>query len=318
MKNIFKKTVHIIFVALLISCSNRSSDTIRIGILNGPSAVSFIKMIDRPPVFAGKKVEFIIKSEPLQIQALMMQNEIDFAILPTVMAANLYNKGVNYRMVACPIWGTLYLLSNAGEGTIADLKGKTISVFGQSGTSDILLRNMLIQKKLRNVKLDYTYGTNNEIGQALLDNKITFAVVSEPLVSVLLAKDKSIKIISKLECEGYVDNLDKNVFVQTSFLVSGRFSQDNPALVSQVCKAYSLSCNFTYEQPDKVANLMINHGISPNTTVARYSIPLCNIRYVGAFALEQEVNRYLTVFYKFDPQSIGGKLPDKDFIYQTY
>ena len=121
-----------------------------------------------------------------------------------------------------------------------------------------------------------------------------------------------------LECEEYLDNLDKNIFVQTSYLVSGRFSKDNPAIVFQVCDVYFLSCNFTTEQPDKVANLIVNHGISLNTTVAKYSIPLCNIRYLGAFALKQEVNRYLTRFYKFNPQSIGGKLPDKDFIYQTY
>jgi NitT/TauT family transport system substrate-binding protein len=49
---------------------------------------------------------------------------------------------------------------------------------------------------------------------------------------------------------------------------------------------------------------------------AKRAIPLCNIRYVGAFALEREINRYLNIFYEFNPESIGGKIPDRDFIYQ--
>ena len=94
------------------SCNNKEASTIRIGALEGPSAISFIKLIDKPITIDGKRVEVIIKSDPQQIQALMMRNELDFAVLPTVMAANLYNKGIKYRVLACPIWGTLYILTS--------------------------------------------------------------------------------------------------------------------------------------------------------------------------------------------------------------
>lgn len=310
------KIIAIFVVATLSSCTNKPSDSIRIGILDGPSAVSFIQLIDQPPVIEGKKVEIIIKSEPVQIQAMMMQGELDFAILPTVMAANLYNKGVNYHMVACPIWGTLYLLTKGTARDIKDLKNATISVFGQGATADILLRHTLQQKGVENVKIDYTYATNNEISQALRFRKVQVAVVSEPLVSTLLAQDSSIRIISKLECEYSTKNISKNTFVQTSFLVSDRFSADNPALVSKVCEAYSKSCNFTSEYPEKAVNLMVKHKFSLNLAVARQSLRLCSIRYVNASDLEEELYRYLNIFYEYNPKSIGGKLPEKDFIYK--
>ncbi len=318
MRFLLRNIAFTVIIVLLASCANKSSNTIRIGILNGPSAVSFIQMIDQQPVIEGKKIEIIMKNEPFQIQALMMQHKIDFAILPTVMAANLYNKGLDFRMVACPIWGTLYLLTNTNQCKIEGLDGKTISVFGQSATPDILLRHALKQNNVNNVKIDYSFTSNSEIGHGLLNKKVTFGVVSEPMVSVLLAKDKSIKILQKLDCEEYLYNTDKDIFVQTSFLVSDRFSEDNNNEVTQVCEAYSHSCNFTYEQPDKTANLMVKHKISPDVSVAKLSLPLCNIRYVGAFAIEHEIAQYLNIFYQFNPQSIGGKLPDKNFIYQTY
>ncbi len=307
-----------IFTVLLASCSQSSSDKIRIGILNGPSAISFLQMMDQQPQIGGKEVEYIIKDEPLQIQTLMMQNKLDFAVLPTVMAANLYNNGVDFRMIACPVWGTLYLLTNSKNNDLENMNNNTIAVFGQSSTADILLQRMIVQYKLKNIKLNYLYSTNSEVGQALLQKKTEYAVVSEPLVSILILKDKSIHILQKLDCEEYYNNFNNDIFVQTSFLVNSRFTDDYPNLVSQICEAYTNSCNYTIEQPDSTAKLMVDYKITPNIEIAKSSLPLCNIKYVGAFALEKEVELYLNIFYKFNPQSIGGKIPDNEFIYRIY
>lgn len=316
MKKLAYKLLIVAFaVIFLSSCSGNSPETIRIGVLEGPSAVSFIQLIDKPAVLDGQKVEIILKNEPQQIQAMMMQGELDFAILPTVMAANLYNKGVQYHMVACPIWGTLYILTNSNVHKITELKNKTISVFGQSSTSDVLLQRMIQKYKVSNVRIDYTLSTNSDIAQALRLKKIKFAVVSEPLVSKLLARDSSIHCVSKLTCEEFLLNSNKNIFVQTAFLVSDRFIAHKPTLVARVCELYSNSCNFINEQPEKAAKLLIKHKIASDSALAKQTISLCNINYVGSFAIEEEINSYLKVFYNFDPKSIGGKLPDKDFIF---
>ncbi|NDP21753.1 MAG: ABC transporter substrate-binding protein [Paludibacter sp.] len=311
-------SIIILIIIIFQSCTPNLKNTIRIGILNGPSTVSFMQMIEKSTLIGGNKVEIIIKNDPLQIQALMLRDEVDFAILPTVMAANLYNKGLKFRMVACPIWGTLYLLTNDKNINMNNLNDQKIAVFGRATTADILIRRMLIQESFERVKLDYTFTTNNEIAQALLFKKIDLAVISEPMVSNLITQDSTIKIIGKLDCEDYINNSTKDIFVQTSFLVSDRFTEDNSKLIALVCEAYSNSCNFTNEQPEIVAQLMVKHKLSPSIEAAKISLPLCNIRYVAAFALEQEVMRYLKIYFQFSPESIGGKLPDKDFIYQTF
>ena len=307
-----------VLIIFFFSCSENETDKIRIGILKGPSMVSFLQMMNDEPDFGGKEVEFIIKSEPLQIQTLMMQNKLDFAVLPTIMAANLYNKGVNYRIIACPVWGTLYLLTNTKLQNLNELHNNSIAVFGQSSTSDILTQRLIVQNKLKNIKLDYKFPSNNEVGQALLQRKVQFAIVSEPLVSILMAKDSSIHILQKIKCEEYYNNFNNDIFVQTSFLVNDGFSKDYASIVSLVSEAYANSCNFTADQPDSTANLMVSARIAPDLTVARKSLPLCNIKYVGAFALEKEINLYLNIFYKFNPKCISGKLPENEFIYKSY
>ena len=315
--------IKLIFILLLIlpifySCENRNDNTIKIGILDGPSAVSFIQLIEKQTYLEGKRLKIIIKSDPLQIQALMMRNELDFSILPTVMAANLYNKGLKYRVAACPIWGTLYLLSNDKNISTDDLNNRNISVFGRASTSDILLQRFLSQNAITGCKIDYTHSTNHELARALRLKTINLAVVSEPLVSILIAQDSSINIVTKIDCEDYINNFNKDIFVQTSFLVSDKFTEDYPSLASKVCQLYSRSCNFVTEQPELAAKLLVKHNFSPNIEVARTSLPLCNIQYVAAFAIEQELTKYLNIYYQFNPKSIGGEIPDKHFIFQTY
>lgn len=304
-------------LGLLLSCAKKNSDSIRIGILNGPTYVSFLYMIENPPVVDGKRIEFVVKSDPQQIQALMMSGDLDLAVLPTVMAANLYNKGLEYRMVACPVWGTLYLLSNNTKvNQISDLINEKVYVFGQGATPDVLLSRFLTLNNIQNVAMDYSYNNNVDLATAMLSRNEMNALVSEPLVSMLLHRDSSIHIVSKLDCEDFFYNSDKDIFVQTAFLVHSDFSSNYPATLRTLCEAYSASCNSVNSDTLKTASLMLKYGIVNDESIALKSIPLCNIRYVASFAIDREVDKYLRIFFEVNPESVGGKLPDRNFIHQ--
>lgn len=316
----YMKKLQIFFLILLplffFSCSNESSDKIRIGIPEGPSVVSFIKMMNDSVSINGKKVEFIVKSDPQQIQALMMQNKVDFAILPTNMAANLFNKGVKYKMTACPVWGTLYILSNFPQvKSLNDLQNRKISIFGQGSTADILFQKLIHKNSLENVFIDYRFTGNFELSQALRLKKTNIAIISEPLVSQVLERDSSIHIVEKLSCEEYMNEKDRDIFVQTAFLVNERLIRNNHQIIKEICNHYCASCNYVSQYPEEAAALLVKQGILPDTNVAKKSILLCSINYVAAFAIEDEIYSYLKIFYDFNPESIGGKLPSHDFIY---
>lgn len=142
------------------------------------------------------------------------------------------------------------------------------------------------------------------------------ALVSEPLVSMLLHRDSSIHIVSKLDCEDFFYNSDKDIFVQTAFLVHSDFSSNYPATLRTLCEAYSASCNSVNSDTLKTASLMLKYGIVNDESIALKSIPLCNIRYVASFAIDREVDKYLRIFFEANPESVGGKLPDRNFIHQ--
>jgi len=314
-----KKFSLIIFIIILIfsACKPKQDNVIRIGVLDGPTAISAIRLIDKPLQINVRKIELIVKSDPHQIQAMMMRHKLDFAVLPTVMAANLFNRGVDYRMIACPVWGTLYIVSNNKDiNLFEDLSGRTVSVFGQGATPDVLLQREIKRKGILQVKYDYSHTGNQEVAQALMQNQSEIAVVSEPLVSMLLTKNKNMHIVERLECEEFFRNSDVDIFVQSAFVVSNRFIEQHPELISEVSNAYAMSCNFINDQPKEAARMLVAKGMMPDVKTALTALPLCNIRYVSAFAIERETHRYLEIFHDFNTETTGGKTKVRDFIYQ--
>ena len=203
------------------------------------------------------------------------------------------------------------------SASYTQLNNKTIGVFGQGATPDILLQGFIKYNDLENVRINYNYTTNHEIAQALQQKKINYAVISEPLVSNLLARNKDISIVTPLNFEDLFSNTNENVFAQTSFLVNDKFiEEDGHAVIRQVINLYSNSCDFINNQPEEAAKLLVKHRIATNIEVARLSLPLCNIQYQGAFAVEEELMRYFRIFYEYNPKSIGGKIPSRNIIYQ--
>ena len=123
---------------LLNSCdsNHRKNDNaetgITIAVLNGPSALSIIKMMnDHKLNYKNLPIDFIIRNEPSQIKSLMFRKEADFAFLPSTMAAVLYNNGIDYQVVSVPLWGSMYLVgTDDAVHTLSDLKGKTVCQMG--------------------------------------------------------------------------------------------------------------------------------------------------------------------------------------------
>lgn len=308
----------ILLISILFFGACRSADEnyIRIGILNGPTVASFIKMIADKPQFNGKNIEFVVKDEPQQIQALILKDDLDFAVLPTVMAVNLYNKGLKFRMAACPVWGTLYILTNEKIQDTLDISNKDIYIFGQGGTADILLQKYIEDYSFENVGIDYSYNSNQDLAQALLSSKIHYAIISEPMASMLLSRNSNIRIVSKLHCEEYIFNKETDIFVQTAFVVNDRFWEHNENTTKAICEKYAESCSFANDYPQRTINLLEKYGYVRPGSLSPSSIKRCNIKYFGAFGIEKELTEYLKLFYNFEPKSIGDKMPDSKFIYQ--
>ena len=295
----------------MIACSctgthQTDKEDIKIGVLRGPSAVAFAQIINQEIYIQGHKLVVELINSPDIIQARLIKNDVDIAVLPMINAANLYNKGVHYRLQGCPIWGTLYLVSHKEMDKV--IQGETLYLFGLGTTPDILTRYYLSTNgiPISKLTLNYAFPTARETMQALLIKKAQTAVLSEPFLSMALQKDSTLHIIADLNCSG---NQIKG-YAQTAIVTTTKLN----SCQSEIDSLLSASCRFDITKPQEAIRILEQKKVFPEGMLTPESIKRCMINYLPAHQIKKEVTLFLDIIYKYEPKALGGKLPDSSFI----
>lgn len=307
------------FAAFFSCCRGTVPDNdgiIRLATLRGPSSVAMIKLIDSLASCESSDIEVQIFSEPLQMRKSMLEGSVDFAVLPTTMAALLYNKGVDYRVAAIPLWGSLYL---CGTDTtikgLEDLRGGKVYLMAKGMAPDILFRHLLLKSGIepyRDVDLDYRFPSHSDLANAAMAGRVPMCVLTEPYLSQVLNANPDLHIL--LDLTQLWQSVENHPEPETAFLCKGALSEADGHIVSVLTEAYRSSAEWVTVHPDSAAVLCTRYNINPDTLALMQSIPRTGIRVVDAADAEQNITDYLTAFLDMSPESIGGKLPDEGFI----
>ena len=292
---------HLLFILILLltGCQSSSDKEIRAVVLRGPSVMAFAQWLEQPPVIEGKRVAVTVAESPDIVQAALIKGEADIAVLPTISAANLYNKGVRLEMAGCPIWGTLYLVGRTGSND------STIHIFGRGTTPDILTRHYLSNEG-QQPPLNYVFQTAGEITQGLMAKKINRAVVSEPFLSIALRKDTTLRIIADLnrtETSGMG-------FAQTAIVITPGLSASRDTLDSLLAE----SCRFANERPEETIRILEDKKLFAPGMLTPEAIRRCRLDYKSSQEAQAEIDTFLRLIFQYEPKAIGGKLPDARFI----
>ncbi len=294
-----------------------SAENFTIATLKGPSAMGMIRMIDSLGNDDHHTLQVQILNEPIQVRKMMLEGTADFAILPTTMAAIVYNKGLEYQLLAIPVWGTFYVFgSDTAITRWTHLKGKRVHVMARGMTPDVLFRYLLLKNGIdpeKDLTLDYSFPTHIDLANAVAAGQAEIGVIAEPFASLVMQKNKQVKPIFDLNDEWAQHQ--GNPLAITAFMAKKKLIQENPQLVEQVISAYAASTLWVNQQPDSAALLIVKHRILPDAAVALAAIPRANLKFVRVRGIEQQVSNYLNVFYQLNPEIIGGKIPDEAFCY---
>lgn len=294
---------------------SNSTDPLVIATLKGPSAMGMIRIIDSLRQGEGHSLVAEIFNEPLQVRKMMMEESADFVILPTTMAALLYNKGLEYQVLAIPVWGSLYLFAkDSSLNSWEDLRGHRINLMARGMTPDVLFRYLLMQNGIdpdKDVRLDYSFPTHIDLANAVAAGKCDLAVISEPMASMVEEKNKEVHRIFSMS-EQWM-KLRGNPVVETSFMVRKQVLKEQAEAVEELLRSYEASTRWVNSRPDSAARLLVKYKISPNFEVGLSSIQQSKLKFVRAKSIRPEIDEYLEVFYRMNPDIIGGKIPDENF-----
>ena len=200
MKRVISILLSLLLIMTLVGCSpipqkipyeektpeeEQAVDFVNIATLASPSGIGMSYLFSKSDSDKSiNKYKYEISTNPVDVADRLASGELDIAALPTYLAAETYSStGGKIKVISINTLGALYVVSNDKSiKDLKDLKNETVYCVGEGSSEDHIMKYMC-----KDVKLDYSYGTNAELADALVSGKIDIAILSEPYVSAVLA-----------------------------------------------------------------------------------------------------------------------------------
>ncbi|QUH24795.1 ABC transporter substrate-binding protein [Serpentinicella alkaliphila] len=318
-------------VMFLVGCSSKVDNpkveevkelenlSLNVAAPTGAPNLSMIKMFKENPSF-GDHIEInyeTIKSPDL-LASRIISGEIDIAVVPTNLAATLYNRGVDYKIAASSVWGVLYLVGNEEINGWDDLRGKEIHTMGRGLTPDVVLRYLLTSNGLdpeKDVTLTYV-GEAAELASTFIAGKSAISVIPEPALSNVMMKKEGTNILFDLQEEWAKLNKINSSYPQASLIIKSEIIEKDPEFVQNFLMEYENSIKWLHSNAPKAGEYSeeLETGLSKGAVVN--GLGRSNIEYRDIKSAKESIEKYLNVLFEYAPETIGGKLPDEGFYFQ--
>ena len=286
---------------------------VRIGTLRGPTSVGMAPLLGQPErTGPAIEPEFNVYGTPDLLVSQILAGEVDIAALPTNLAANLFNRGVELQLLAISGGGVLYVVADEDLGW-EDLQGRTIHTLARGTTPDILFQALARQHGIdpdRDLDLRYS-ADQTELAQQLIAGRARLAVVPEPFVTRVLNANPRLRVAIDLG-DGYREHFGGDTYPMTAMVVMRGFAERYPEQLQTFTDAYAAGLRWFAENRSEGAEPAAKKiGIPAPVIVEAFD--RLNMVYLPAASVRDDVARFLEIFYEFNPQSVGGRLPSPDF-----
>ena len=303
------------------SSSEMSEKTsVNIAALKGPTGIGMAKlMADNDQQQTKNDYEFTIAAAADDIVGKLTSGEVDIAAIPTNLAATLYQKtNGGVKMLAVNTLGVLYLMDSTGEiQSVEDLKGKTIYASGEGSVPQYVFDYILKANGIdpeKDVTIEYKT-EHSELAALAISGDAPICVLPEPFVTQVKTKNEQIHTALNLTEEWEKATNGANQLAMGCIVVRSEFLEQHKDAVDQFLSEYQASTEYANNEIDKTAAIVGEKDIMPEE-VAKKAIPNCNIVFLSGSEMKDAVSGFYQVLMDFQPQSIGGKLPDDAFYYQ--
>jgi NitT/TauT family transport system substrate-binding protein len=297
-------------------------------VLSGPMATvshPLFRMIETGALSdIAKKVEFKLWKNPDELRALTLKGGADFIAIPTNVGANLYNKGVNIKLLNVSVWGILGILTrDKTKKTLSDFKGCEIAMPFRADMPDIVFEEIAKKEGLnpkKDFKLRYV-GSPIDAMQMLIMRRVDHALLAEPAISIALRKTGSfpLKLVAP---DLYRSDMLENEWGKV-FKVKAQIPEAGMAVVGDIDKTIIKRFNEEYQKAMiwykthkkeagilavKYVKMLEANGVSD-------SIDYVKLDTITAKDAKKDLEFFLNILKTNNPKSIGGKLPDDGFYY---
>lgn len=313
-----------IIAAMAVLCLSGCGSTkqeeadINIGVLNGPTGVGAVAVMNKADSGEYGKYHFTLTPEPTDIVARITNGDLDIGALPTNLAANLYAKtDGNIQIIALNCLGVLYILDNGnGVASVADLRGKTIYANGRGANPEYVLNHVLRQNGLEpGVDVFVEFLEASDITAKMISGDITTCMLPVPAATTVMMKNADVTMALDLTQE-FADACGDGTQLTMGCLVARKdFIAGHKADVDLFIERYSAGIDEVLADIPAAAELVAGYGLTGSAAIAEKAIPDCSLTCITGSDIKPTVEGYYKVLFDADPKAVGGRLPGDDIYY---
>ncbi len=340
-----KKLLSVIIVAIIglltlftvVGCHGGEHDdtapvNINICVPDGSPAIAIAKLLKDKPIYEGYNINYEIVTGAEGIGARLASGQATIAIAPTNAGATQYNKANGkYKLLATAVQGALYMVGKEelpgvtiGERLNA-LKGKTVYNIGQGATPDLTFRFILDHYDIpyeitETESADYValryVSAGSELIPMLMQGSAKFGIMGEPAVTNANAKAGSSTIFSIQDLWNDVTSTT-NGFPQASVLVNSNIANsEHDAFLNWFLDELKASAEWIKTNANEASTALTEAGSTSLNNLNANMIEKCNISIIKAYDAKSSVRTYLSALHSFNPQTVGGSIPNEQFFYE--
>ena len=313
MKKISTLILTIILVVNLIGCS--LSKDVRVKTYNGLPAISICKLIkEEENIKSSYKTSYTIESNENKLAESLNKKEVDIALVPTDMAAKVYNKNSSYQICASIGQGSYYLVTSDPEviGFNSTLINKEIAIAGESSMTDNIVKAILKKNNIDEtlVKFKYT-NTVPELVKTLTLGEIYTGIVPETSLTSLLYKHSGLKILASTN-DAYENTFDiSEGYPQFSVIVRKDFADNNKEYVNKFLSKVKESIEFVNNNPLQAGAYGEELKIPIKPQILSKAIKRCNLKFIEIDKFKQNYEYFFDILYNYNNEAVGGTVPDE-------
>jgi len=326
-KRVFIFITLILCVFLFTACTtniitdqekNVKTEKIKVVAPSGATAISISKAMKDTSELNGTRVEYEVVPTTDLIVARITSKEADFAVVPVNLAAQLYQKNIPYKLTSVVTWGNLYIASSENIQGWEALKGQDIYLMGKGLVPDIVFRTLLKENGLNpdeDVNLIYLSGAT-ELAPNFLNGTAKISMLPEPVLSTVKTKKPETNVYLDLQEEWKKTfGLSQAGYPQAGILVNEDLINSDPQLVKDYIKVLADGMKWVNENPKEAGIIAEELELGLAADIVEKSMPGNNIRHEYATDVRKELDQLFEIMYQFNPETIGGKIPDEGLYY---
>lgn len=313
MKKISTLILTIILVVNLTGCS--LSKDVRVKTYNGLPAISICKLIkEEENIKSSYKTSYTIESNDKKLVESLNKKQVDIALVPTDMAAKVYNKNSSYQIFASIGQGSYYLVTSDPEvrGFNSTLINKEIAIAGENSMTDNIVKAILKKNNIDEtlVKFKYT-NTVPELVKTLTLGEIYTGIVPETSLTFLLYKHSGLKILASTN-DAYENTFDiSEGYPQFSVIVRKDFAKNNKEYVNKFLFKLKESIEFVNNNPLQAGAYGEELKIPIKPQILSKAIKRCNLKFIEIDKFKQNYEYFFDILYNYNNEAVGGTVPDE-------